>query len=47
MLDSYSEITHSLVFMHAEVSSIEWEFINMSEQEADLIYRMYSLVGER
>ncbi|KAJ6748845.1 MYB-LIKE TRANSCRIPTION FACTOR ETC3 [Salix purpurea] len=30
-----------------EVSSIEWEFINMSEQEEDLIYRMYRLVGER
>ncbi|KAK4758254.1 hypothetical protein SAY87_019555 [Trapa incisa] len=31
----------------AEVSSIEWEFINMSEQEEDLIYRMYKLVGDR
>ncbi|XP_034908395.1 transcription factor TRY [Populus alba] len=30
-----------------EVSSIEWEFINMSEQEEDLIHRMYRLVGER
>ncbi|KAI5568322.1 hypothetical protein POPTR_012G031200v4 [Populus trichocarpa] len=30
-----------------EVSSIEWEFIDMSEQEEDLIYRMYRLVGER
>ncbi|KAG6746677.1 hypothetical protein NC652_034433 [Populus alba x Populus x berolinensis] len=30
-----------------EVSSIEWEFINMSEQEEDLIYRMHKLVGER
>ncbi|KAE8693639.1 Transcription factor TRY [Hibiscus syriacus] len=30
-----------------EVSSIEWEFINMSEQEGDLIYRMYKLVGDR
>ncbi|KAF8026971.1 hypothetical protein BT93_E0021 [Corymbia citriodora subsp. variegata] len=29
-----------------EVSSIEWEFINMSEQEEDLIYRMYKLVGD-
>ncbi|KAJ9164273.1 hypothetical protein P3X46_023872 [Hevea brasiliensis] len=35
------------IFEFEEVSSIEWEFINMSEQEADLIYRMYSLVGER
>ncbi|KAB5527187.1 hypothetical protein DKX38_021034 [Salix brachista] len=31
----------------AEVSSIEWEFINMSEQEEDLIYRMHKLVGDR
>ncbi|KAI5564739.1 hypothetical protein BDE02_14G079100 [Populus trichocarpa] len=31
----------------AEVSSIEWEFINMSEQEEDLIYRMHNLVGDR
>ncbi|KAG6749605.1 hypothetical protein POTOM_046663 [Populus tomentosa] len=30
-----------------EVSSIEWEFINMSEQEEDLIYRMHNLVGDR
>ncbi|XP_028112186.1 transcription factor TRY-like isoform X2 [Camellia sinensis] len=29
-----------------EVSSIEWEFINMTEQEEDLICRMYKLVGE-
>ncbi|CAB4300583.1 unnamed protein product [Prunus armeniaca] len=29
-----------------EVSSIEWEFINMSEQEEDLICRMYKLVGD-
>ncbi|XP_054776016.1 transcription factor TRY-like isoform X2 [Prosopis cineraria] len=33
--------------MDAEVSSIEWEFIKMSEQEEDLIYRMYRLVGDR
>ncbi|XP_004511522.1 MYB-like transcription factor ETC3 [Cicer arietinum] len=30
-----------------EVSSIEWEFIEMSEQEEDLIRRMYCLVGDR
>ncbi|KAJ8900493.1 hypothetical protein K2173_025270 [Erythroxylum novogranatense] len=30
-----------------EVSSIEWEFIKMTEQEEDLIHRMYKLVGER
>ncbi|XP_064976033.1 transcription factor TRY-like [Musa acuminata AAA Group] len=30
-----------------EVSSKEWEFIHMSEQEEDLIRRMYRLVGDR
>ncbi|KAL8142485.1 hypothetical protein V2J09_015517 [Rumex salicifolius] len=30
-----------------EVSSIEWEAINMSEQEHDLVCRMYTLVGDR
>ncbi|XP_015878248.3 MYB-like transcription factor ETC3 [Ziziphus jujuba] len=30
-----------------EVSSIEWTFINMTEQEEDLIFRMHRLVGER
>ncbi|XP_027362568.1 transcription factor TRY-like [Abrus precatorius] len=30
-----------------EVSSNEWEFIDMSEQEEDLIRRMYGLVGDR
>lgn len=33
--------------MLTEVSSIEWELINMSEQEKDLIHRMYTLVGDR
>ncbi|XP_056173573.1 transcription factor TRY-like isoform X3 [Syzygium oleosum] len=28
-----------------EVSSIEWEVVKMTEQEEDLIYRMYKLVG--
>ncbi|XP_028794778.1 transcription factor CPC-like isoform X1 [Neltuma alba] len=32
---------------YEEVSSIEWEFINMSEEEEDLIRRMYKLVGDR
>ncbi|KAJ0246271.1 Transcription factor TRY [Hirschfeldia incana] len=30
-----------------EVSSIEWKFINMTEQEEDIILRMYRLVGDR
>ncbi|KAJ8649416.1 hypothetical protein MRB53_002439 [Persea americana] len=30
-----------------EVSSIEWELIQMTDQEEDLIYRMYRLVGDR
>ncbi|KAG8652994.1 transcription factor TRY [Manihot esculenta] len=39
--------TEATISESEEVSSIEWEFINMSEQEEDLIYRMYRLVGER
>ncbi|XP_015584445.1 transcription factor CPC [Ricinus communis] len=30
-----------------EVSSSEWDFIKMAEQEEDLINRMYRLVGNR
>ncbi|XP_008791437.1 MYB-like transcription factor ETC3 [Phoenix dactylifera] len=30
-----------------EVTRTEWESINLSEQEEDLVYRMYRLVGER
>ncbi|KAE9606538.1 hypothetical protein Lal_00014017 [Lupinus albus] len=30
-----------------EVNSNEWEFVDMSEQEEDLIHRMYGLVGDR
>ncbi|XP_073127125.1 MYB-like transcription factor ETC3 isoform X1 [Henckelia pumila] len=30
-----------------EVSSIEWEFIDMTEQEEDIISRMHRLVGDR
>ncbi|KAL1546360.1 transcription factor TRY-like isoform X1 [Salvia divinorum] len=30
-----------------EVSSIEWEFVNMSEQEEDIINRMHKLVGDK
>ncbi|KAL0698287.1 hypothetical protein Bca4012_054409 [Brassica carinata] len=30
-----------------EVCSVEWKFINMSQQEEDLILRMHKLVGDR
>ncbi|ANM61722.1 SANT/Myb domain [Arabidopsis thaliana x Arabidopsis arenosa] len=30
----------------AEVNSVKWEFINMTEQEEDLIFRMHRLVGD-
>ncbi|XP_058092364.1 MYB-like transcription factor ETC3 isoform X2 [Magnolia sinica] len=30
-----------------EVSSIEWEFIHMTEEEEDLIYRMWDLIAGR
>ncbi|KAF9669056.1 hypothetical protein SADUNF_Sadunf14G0068100 [Salix dunnii] len=44
----YEQATSKLLVCSdlAEVSSIEWEFINMSEQEEDLIYRMHKLVGD-
>ncbi|KAK9047927.1 hypothetical protein SSX86_033111, partial [Deinandra increscens subsp. villosa] len=29
------------------VSSRKWEFVNLSEQEKDLVYRMHKLVGNR
>ncbi|KAI4378034.1 hypothetical protein MLD38_015577 [Melastoma candidum] len=37
----------SLACCSDEASSLEWEFIEMSEQEEDLIHRMYRLVGDR
>ncbi|KAL8554146.1 hypothetical protein ACS0TY_002389 [Phlomoides rotata] len=30
-----------------EVSSIEWEFIDMTDQEQDIITRMHNLVGDK
>ncbi|XP_074591632.1 transcription factor CPC-like [Curcuma longa] len=30
-----------------EVNSVEWQSISMTEQEEDLICRMYRLVGDR
>ncbi|KAI3731861.1 hypothetical protein L1987_63053 [Smallanthus sonchifolius] len=30
-----------------EVSSRKWEFIQLTEQEEDLVYRMHKLVGNR
>ncbi|KAF3567774.1 hypothetical protein DY000_02010779 [Brassica cretica] len=30
-----------------EVSSLEWEAVNMNQEEEDLIYRMHKLVGNR
>ena len=40
-------ISSSNFVWFAEVSSLEWQFISMTEQEEDLIYRMFALVGER
>ncbi|XP_030936090.1 transcription factor TRY [Quercus lobata] len=34
-------------FESEEVSSTKWEVICMTEQEEDLVYRMYRLVGQR
>ncbi|CAN8295959.1 unnamed protein product [Cochlearia groenlandica] len=30
-----------------EVSSLEWEQVAMTQEEEDLIYRMYNLLGPR
>ncbi|KAI3449257.1 hypothetical protein Pfo_005922 [Paulownia fortunei] len=30
-----------------EVSSIEWEFIDMTQEEEDIINRMHKLVGDK
>ncbi|KFK30682.1 hypothetical protein AALP_AA6G014300 [Arabis alpina] len=30
-----------------EVSSLEWEAVNMNQEEEDLICRMHKLVGDR
>ncbi|KAL0428757.1 UNVERIFIED_CONTAM: MYB-like transcription factor ETC3 [Sesamum radiatum] len=32
---------------YEEVSSMEWEVINMSEEEEDIIRRMHKLVGDK
>jgi len=29
------------------VSSLEWEVVNMSQEEEDLVSRMHKLVGDR
>lgn len=36
-----------LWFTLAEVNSTEWEFIDMTEPEEDLIHRMHRLIGDR
>ncbi|EOA24941.1 hypothetical protein CARUB_v10018233mg [Capsella rubella] len=39
--------TTSYVSCSEEVTSIEWKAVTMSEEEEDLILRMYKLVGDR
>ncbi|CAH2039253.1 unnamed protein product [Thlaspi arvense] len=41
--------TNATIFASSseEVSSLEWEEIAMTQEEEDLICRMYKLVGER
>ncbi|XP_009623671.1 MYB-like transcription factor ETC3 [Nicotiana tabacum] len=41
------KLMHHRCCSHEEVNSMEWEFISMSKQEEDLIYRMHKLVGDR
>ncbi|KAM3218692.1 MYB-like transcription factor TCL1 [Capsicum annuum] len=42
-----TKLTHRCRNCEEEVNSTEWEFISMSKQEEDLIYRMHKLVGDR
>ncbi|XP_023636328.1 MYB-like transcription factor ETC3 isoform X3 [Capsella rubella] len=39
--------TSSIVTSSSEVSSLEWEIVNMSQEEEDLVCRMHKLVGDR
>ncbi|KAL1198107.1 MYB-like transcription factor ETC3 [Cardamine amara subsp. amara] len=39
--------TNPIVATSEEVSSLEWEAVNMSEEEEDLVCRMHKLVGDR
>ncbi|XVE58403.1 hypothetical protein DITRI_Ditri04bG0167000 [Diplodiscus trichospermus] len=41
------EQTKIAINENEEVSSIEWEFIKLTEEEEDLIHRMHKLVGDR
>ncbi|KAK9048667.1 hypothetical protein SSX86_006886 [Deinandra increscens subsp. villosa] len=42
-----SSMNHNKDWNLAEVSSTKWEFVNLSEQEEDLVYRMHKLIGNR
>ncbi|XP_010427848.1 PREDICTED: MYB-like transcription factor ETC3 isoform X2 [Camelina sativa] len=40
--------TNSIVTSSSsEVSSLEWEIVNMNQEEEDLVCRMHKLVGDR
>ncbi|KAJ8573129.1 hypothetical protein K7X08_009640 [Anisodus acutangulus] len=41
------KLMHRCCSHEEEVNSMEWEFISMTKQEEDLIYRMHKLVGDR
>ncbi|KFK42528.1 hypothetical protein AALP_AA1G006200 [Arabis alpina] len=45
----HPKTTHTTIVASSseEVSSLEWEEIAMTQEEDDLISRMYKLVGER
>ncbi|KAK6804639.1 hypothetical protein RDI58_002423 [Solanum bulbocastanum] len=46
-LHNQHKLMHRCCSHEEEVNSMEWEFIRMSKQEEDLIYRMHKLVGDR
>ncbi|XP_010413367.1 PREDICTED: transcription factor CPC-like [Camelina sativa] len=43
----HRKTTYASRFEGLQVTSIEWKAVTMSEEEEDLIFRMYKLVGDR
>ncbi|XP_048632098.1 MYB-like transcription factor ETC3 isoform X2 [Brassica napus] len=39
--------TNPMLTSSSEVSSLEWQAVNMNQEEEDLVRRMHKLVGDR
>ncbi|RID70901.1 hypothetical protein BRARA_C02876 [Brassica rapa] len=39
--------TNPILTSSSEVSSLEWQAVNMNQEEEDLVRRMHKLVGDR